>query len=200
MLPGRLLDPSSDGGARGMIVVLRSAARREGGNRIRLTAHCDRFLPQPLSPRSEGEQTAVTVLHDELAGVPGRIRQASRELDTAGRKLRVERVGILDEQVGVEEFVGVLVRIRCRWLSAAEVDSVVVARDDGVDGRVLPGAETVEAKFVSVIGERRGDVDGEELRGDLADHGAHHSTHDFAGIIIVWYDSAQDSHSWPLIW
>src|SRR3954465_8516263 len=59
-LPGRLLDPASDGGARGMIVTLRSllscAARRaladEGGDRIRLTAGCgglSRIHDSPVS-------------------------------------------------------------------------------------------------------------------------------------------------------
>src|SRR5438874_6324729 len=96
--------------------------------------------------RTEGEQAAVTVLHDEFARVPGRVGKASRELDTAGGKLGVERVRVLNEQVGVEELVGVFVRIRWRRFGAAEVNSVLVARDDGVDRRVLPGAETVEAK------------------------------------------------------
>ena len=38
----------------------------------------------------------------------------------------------------------------------AKMDSVLVARDDSVDRRVVPRAETVEAKFVLVVGESRG--------------------------------------------
>jgi len=52
------------------------------------------------------------------------------------------------------------------------MDSVLVARDDRVDRRVIPRAETVEAEFVLVICERRGHFDGEELRRDLPDHWA----------------------------
>src|SRR5436190_8671740 len=43
MLPGRLLDPASNGGTRGMIVVRRSLGAKapsEGGDRIRLTDRC----------------------------------------------------------------------------------------------------------------------------------------------------------------
>jgi hypothetical protein len=39
-LPGRLLDPASNGGARGMIVAAPKPVRAKAGNRIRLTAHC----------------------------------------------------------------------------------------------------------------------------------------------------------------
>jgi len=71
--------------------------------------------------RTEGEQAAVTVLHDEFARVPGRVGKASRELDTAGGKLGVEFVHVLNEQAGVEEFVGVFVRIR---VTAASRDAL----------------------------------------------------------------------------
>src|SRR3954462_12535171 len=102
--------------------------------------------------------------------MPGCVRKTAGEFDTTGGKLGVERVRVFNEQVGVEEFVCVLVRIRLRRLSAAEVDSVLVTRDDSVLRRVLPGAETVEAKFVFVISNSRRDVRGEELGRDLADH------------------------------
>jgi len=39
--PGRSLDPASNGGARGMVVTPKRAARRASVDRIRLTAHCD---------------------------------------------------------------------------------------------------------------------------------------------------------------
>ena len=38
------------------------------------------------------------------------------------------------------------------------MDSVLVARDDSVDRRVIPGAETVEAEFVPVVREGRRQV------------------------------------------
>ena len=41
---------------------------------------------------AEGEEPAVTVLHDEFTRVPWRVAEGSRELDSAGRKLQVQRV------------------------------------------------------------------------------------------------------------
>ncbi len=45
-----------------------------------------------------------------------------------------------------------------------------VARHDGVDGRILPRPQTCEAKLAGVIGERRGNVPGEEHRRNLTEH------------------------------
>ena len=69
-----------------------------------------------------------------------------------------ERVSILNDQVRVEEFVGVLVRIRRRRFGAAKVNPVLIPRDDRVDRWVLPCAQTIEAKFVLVVGESRRQV------------------------------------------
>ena len=79
-------------------------------------------------------------------------------------------VGIFDEQVGIEQFVPVFVRIGCGRLGAAEVDRVVVARHDGVVRRILPRPQTLEAKLVFVLGERGRNVGGEELWCDPTDH------------------------------
>ena len=49
------------------------------------------------------------------------------------------------------------------------MNRVLVARNDGIDWRILPRAQTFEAKLVLVIGESGGNVRGEKLRRDLAD-------------------------------
>src|SRR5215203_193733 len=111
---------------------------------------------------AESEQTAVTVLHDEFARVPGRVGKRSRELDTAARILRVQRVRIVNGQIGVEQLVVVFAGVRCRRFGAAEVDSVLVPRHDRIDRWVLPGADTVESKFVLVVREGGRQVHREE--------------------------------------
>jgi hypothetical protein len=72
--------------------------------------------------------------------------------------LGVQRIRVLDEQVCVEQFVGVFVGMWRGRIGEAEVDSVLVAGDDGVDRRVIPRAETLEAKYVPVIREGRRQV------------------------------------------
>jgi hypothetical protein len=47
--------------------------------------------------------------------------------------------------------VGVLVRIRRRRFGAAEVNPLLIPRDNRVDRRVLPGAQTIEAKFCLLL-------------------------------------------------
>src|SRR5262245_10026512 len=108
--------------------------------------------------------------------MPGSVRETPGELDTTSGKFGEKRVRILNEQVGVEEFVGIFIRIRRRRFGAAEVDSVLVTCDDSVHRRVLPSAETVEAKFILVIGQRRRDVHGEELGRNLVDHLVEYTT------------------------
>jgi len=49
---------------------------------------------------------------------------------------------------------------------------MLVARDYGVGWRILPCPQTLEAEFVFVIGERAGNVGGEELGRDLTNHGS----------------------------
>jgi hypothetical protein len=51
---------------------------------------------------------------------------------------------VCDKQIGVEQFVGVFVGIWRGRIGEAEVDSLLVARNDGVDRRVMPSAETFE--------------------------------------------------------
>ena len=48
---------------------------------------------------------------------------------------------------------------------------MVIAGDDGVDGRILPRSQTLEAQFVFGVGEGGRDIGGGELGSDLADHG-----------------------------
>jgi hypothetical protein len=82
--------------------------------------------------------------------VPGRVAKGPRELDSTGGILGIQRIGVLDKQVCVEQFVGVFVGIWSGRVGEAEVDSVLVARDDGVDRRVIPSADTFEVKCVSL--------------------------------------------------
>jgi hypothetical protein len=119
---------------------------------------------QLIRLRAEGEEPAITVLHDKFARVPGRIAKNSCELYPAGGILGIQRVCVLDEQVGVEQLVGVFVRIRGGRRGEAEMNSVLVARDDGVDRRVMPRAQTFKPKLVPVIRESGSQVRGEELR------------------------------------
>ena len=98
--------------------------------------------------RAEGEEPAIAVLDHKFARVPGRVANASCELDSAGGKLGVQRVRVFDQQVGVEQLVGVFVGIGRGRSGEAEMNSVLVARDDGIDRRVTPSAETFEAKFL----------------------------------------------------
>jgi hypothetical protein len=83
--------------------------------------------------------------------MPRRVAEDSRELDSPPKILGVQGVRVLDEQVGVEELVGVFVATGPRWLGEAEMDPVIVARDDRVGRRVSPSAETTEPQFVFVI-------------------------------------------------
>jgi hypothetical protein len=124
---------------------------------------------------AEDEEAAVAILDDEFAGVPGSVVEEARDLDAACGVFGVERVDISDEEVGVDEFLRIFVRIGCGRRGAAEMDGVLVARDDGVDRRFVtmltgvgPCAETLEAELVLVIGEGGGNIQSEENRNDLA--------------------------------
>lgn len=57
-------------------------------------------------------------------------------------------------------------------VGTAEVNRLLVARNDGVNRRILPRAQTLEAKLSFVIGKGGRDVQGEELRRDLTNHEA----------------------------
>src|SRR5262249_31420139 len=71
-----------------------------------------------------------------------------------------------------EQFIRILVRVGSGRFGTAEVNRVLVAGHDSVNRRVLPRAQTLETKLGFVIVKGAGDVQGEELRRDLANHGA----------------------------
>src|SRR5579872_111086 len=50
------------------------------------------------------------------------------------------------------------------------MNRVLVARNHGVDWRILPRAQTFEAELIFVIRESGGNIRGEKLRRDLTDH------------------------------
>jgi len=88
-----------------------------------------------------------------------------------GGVLGIKYVGIFNEQVRVEQFVRVFVRIGCGRRGATEMNHLLVARHDGIDRRILPRPQTCEAKLACVIGERCGNVPPEEHRRNLTEHG-----------------------------
>ena len=101
----------------------------------------------------------------------GMLASSRVNLHAVGCVLGIERVCIFDMEVCVEQFVRIFLRIGCGRLGAAEVNRVLVPRHDGVDGRIVPRSQTLEAKLFLVISERAGNVGGEELRCNLANHG-----------------------------
>jgi hypothetical protein len=125
-----------------------------------------------LQVRAEGKQPAIAILHHKLTRVPWHVGKSPREFHASRCILSVKRVRIFDEYVRVEQFVRILVGIGCGRFGAAEVNRLLVARNDGVNWRVLPRTQTLEAKLSFVIGKGAGDVQGEELRRDLTNHGA----------------------------
>ena len=118
---------------------------------------------------AECQQAAVAILHDKLARVPWHVGKAPRELDTSTGVLFEEGIRIFDEQIRIKQFGGIFVRIGCGRWRAPKVNCVLVACHDGVDWRILPSSQTLEAKLVFVIGERSWNIGGEELRGDLTE-------------------------------
>ena len=119
---------------------------------------------------AESQQTAIAIFHHELAAVPGHVAKSPSEFHALGGVLGIKCVGIFNEQVGVEQFVRVFVRIGCGRLGGAEMNRLLVARHDGVDRRIQPRPPACEAKFAGVIGERCGNVHGEEYRRNLTEH------------------------------
>ena len=55
-----------------------------------------------LQIRAESQQTAIAILHDELARVPWHVGKSPSEFDASGCILGIKCVGIFDEQVRVE--------------------------------------------------------------------------------------------------
>ncbi len=107
---------------------------------------------------------------NELARVPWHVAKSPSEFHALGGVLGIKCVGIFNEEVRVEQFVRVFVRIGCGRLGATEMNHLLVARHDGVDRRILPRPQTCEAKLACVIGERCGNVHGEEHWRNLTDH------------------------------
>src|SRR6266853_3492666 len=121
--------------------------------------------------RAESQQTAIAILHHELPFVPWHVAKSPSEFYALGGVLGMQCVGIFNEEVGVEQFVRVFVRIGGGRLGATEMNHLLVARHDGVDRRILPRPQACEAKLACVIGERCGNVHGEEYGRDLTEHG-----------------------------
>ena len=119
---------------------------------------------------AEGEKTTLAISHYKLARFPRHVGEMPGELHVAGCVLRIKRVRIFDGYIGVEQFVGIFIGIGYGRLGTAEMNRVLVARNNGVDWRILPRAHAFEAELVFVIGKSGGNVRGEELGRDLADH------------------------------
>jgi hypothetical protein len=64
-----------------------------------------------LLVRTKGEQATVAIFHDKLTRVPWRVAQLARELHVSRCILGVKHVRIFDEQVRIEQLVGVFVGI-----------------------------------------------------------------------------------------
>jgi hypothetical protein len=86
-----------------------------------------------LQLRTEGEKTAVTILHHKLARFPWHVGEPASELHASGSVLGEQRVSIFDEYVGVQKFVRIFIRIGCGRRGAAEMNRVLVPRDNCVD-------------------------------------------------------------------
>lgn len=82
----------------------------------------------------------------------------------------MQRVGIFDVEVCVQQLVLILVRIRRRRRSEAEVNRLLVARHNGIGCPISPTALTLKTELVLVPGKRGVHVGGEEQRYDLSNH------------------------------
>src|SRR5258705_1502559 len=98
--------------------------------------------------------SAVAILDQELAAVPGHVAESTSEFYALGGVLGIECVGVFHEEVGVEQFVRVFIRIGGGRGGAAEMNHLLVARHDGVDWLILPRPQTCEAKLAGVISQR----------------------------------------------
>src|SRR6266511_4247830 len=95
-LPGRLLDPVSNDGARGMIVTPPKPARATAGDRIRLTALCDTlFQLSAIGFQFRSRLTNLMLVpwcaseHGERATRSERAGEAAREIGRASCRERV---------------------------------------------------------------------------------------------------------------
>src|SRR5260370_41001870 len=128
-------------------------------------------LASALQVRAESQQTAIAILHHELPLVAGHVAKSPSECYALGGVLGIKCVGVFNEQVRVEQFVRVFVRIGGGRLGAAEMNHLLVACHDGVDRGILPRPQTCETKLARVIGERCGNVPGEKYGRNLTRHG-----------------------------
>src|SRR3984893_4092310 len=64
-----------------------------------------------LQVRAESQQTAIAILHHELPRVPWHVAKSPSEFYASRRVFGIKCVGIFNEQVRVEQFVLVFVRI-----------------------------------------------------------------------------------------
>src|SRR5689334_14073169 len=61
--------------------------------------------------RTESEQSAVAVLHDKFATLPRHVPNLPNKLHPSPGVLRVKHIRVFDEDVCIQQFVGVLIRI-----------------------------------------------------------------------------------------
>ena len=123
-----------------------------------------------LQIRAESEQAPVAILYHELARLPWHVANFAHNFHAVRCILRVKRVRVFDKHIGVEKFVIIFGGIVLRWLGTAEVDGVLISRNDGIEGRILPRAQTLEPKLGFVVSKSARNIEGEELGGDQPNH------------------------------
>src|SRR5260370_12637945 len=72
-----------------------------------------------LQVRAESQQTAIAILHHELAAVPWHVAKSAREFHALGSGLRIKCVGTFNDAVRGEQFVAVFVPLAGWRLGAA---------------------------------------------------------------------------------
>src|SRR6266852_6139200 len=77
-----------------------------------------------LQVRAESQQTAIAILHHKLPLVPWHVAQSPSEFHALGGVLGIQCVGIFNEQVRIEQFVPVFVRVGCGRLGAAAMNDL----------------------------------------------------------------------------
>ena len=140
-----------------------------------------RRIERKLLRAAKREQPSIAVFDDELAAAPWRVVKLPRKRHSLGCEFSMERVGIVDREIGVQQLFGLFVRIRRGWLGTPEVNRATVTRDDRINRRIEPCSHAAKAKLRLVPGERGGHIDGEKHRYNLPDHLAllyHKPTHD----------------------
>ncbi len=157
---------------------MREASVKVARGRTEISSfHCVRaarsklaVIKNRLQVRAKGQQTAIAVLYYELSRAPWHVGKPSRELHALGRVLALKRVRAFDIEVCVKQLVLIFFRSGGGRHCAAEVNCVLVACHNGVYRRILPRAQTFEAKLLFVIGDCSENVISQELRCDLTNH------------------------------